>query len=366
MKKFKKLSAMVLSLATVMSLSVNALPVMASDFTDELRNADIYDEDGILDDDKLNDYIEDSYKEENSGDVIHLHENLKIFVYDKANNAYIYNSKYCNKECTDKDGNIYYTTFEPSDFVFTDFGVQLTLAETNKDGDEIIEKVISWNTADEPIKSIELNCDIKPGESKYFQIFIDDMPEDYLSDFNDWKLDPHCSCFAPLLELNEERQAFNDFQEKRYPGYKMVQELYVPIYNYKKYGYFMSGNYDLSSMFPDTKYDDSVNTGLLETTPVTTSENDNASLADDTTTTTTITDVPFDSMQLPEPTLSGDADCDGKVNINDAVFVMQYIANPDKYQLSEQGKVNADIDGNGLTLGDAVTIQEMAASHLYD
>ena len=66
-----------------------------------------------------------------------------------------------------------------------------------------------------------------------------------------------------------------------------------------------------------------------------------------------------------EPTLSGDADCDSKVNINDAVFVMQSIANPDKYQLSWQGKANADIDGNGITLSDAVTIQEMAASHLY-
>ena len=69
---------------------------------------------------------------------------------------------------------------------------------------------------------------------------------------------------------------------------------------------------------------------------------------------------------LPEPTLSGDTDCDDKVNINDAVFVMQSIANPDKYQLSWQGKANADIDGNGITLSDAVTIQEMAASHLYD
>lgn len=79
--------------------------------------------------------------------------------------------------------------------------------------------------------------------------------------------------------------------------------------------------------------------------------------------TVNITDV---VNALPEPTLSGDVDCDGKVNINDAVFVMQSIANPDKYQLSWQGKANADIDGNGITLSDAVTIQEMAASHLYD
>ena len=64
--------------------------------------------------------------------------------------------------------------------------------------------------------------------------------------------------------------------------------------------------------------------------------------------------------------LSGDTDCDGKVNINDAILVMQSIANPDKYKISEQGKANADIDGNGITLSDALAIQEMAASHLYD
>lgn len=77
----------------------------------------------------------------------------------------------------------------------------------------------------------------------------------------------------------------------------------------------------------------------------------------------TVTDV---VNTLPEPTLSGDTDCDDKVNINDAVLVMQSIANPDKYKISEQGKANADIDGNGITLSDAIAIQEMAASHLYD
>ncbi|MDE7138001.1 MAG: hypothetical protein K2O29_06035 [Ruminococcus sp.] len=41
---------------------------------------------------------------------------------------------------------------------------------------------------------------------------------------------------------------------------------------------------------------------------------------------------------LPEPMLSGYTDCDGKVNINDAILVIQSIANPDKYQISWQGK----------------------------
>ncbi|MDE5770614.1 MAG: dockerin type I repeat-containing protein [Ruminococcus sp.] len=72
--------------------------------------------------------------------------------------------------------------------------------------------------------------------------------------------------------------------------------------------------------------------------------------------------------ELPEPTLLGDTDCNGSVNINDAILVMQSIANPDKYQLSWQGKANADVvgDGNGITISDAIAIQEIAATHEYD
>lgn len=66
--------------------------------------------------------------------------------------------------------------------------------------------------------------------------------------------------------------------------------------------------------------------------------------------------------------LSGDADCDNRVTINDAVLIMQSIANPDKYQLTEQGIVNADVfgDGDGVTISDATAIMEMVASHMYE
>ncbi|MDE5770878.1 MAG: hypothetical protein K2I06_04485 [Ruminococcus sp.] len=55
----------------------------------------------------------------------------------------------------------------------------------------------------------------------------------------------------------------------------------------------------------------------------------------------------------------GDADCDGKVSINDAVLVMQSIANPDKYKLTNIGKMTADVvdKGNGITNADALAIQ---------
>ncbi|MDE6502255.1 MAG: dockerin type I repeat-containing protein [Ruminococcus sp.] len=74
---------------------------------------------------------------------------------------------------------------------------------------------------------------------------------------------------------------------------------------------------------------------------------------------TEITDV---ENELPEPTLLGDANEDGVVNISDAVLIMQSISNPTEYQLSIQGMANADVvDNDGVTLLDALRIQEMSA-----
>ena len=56
--------------------------------------------------------------------------------------------------------------------------------------------------------------------------------------------------------------------------------------------------------------------------------------------------------------MKGDANCDGEVNMGDAVLIMQTLANPDKYKLTEKGKVNADMDGDGITNADALAIQK--------
>ena len=63
----------------------------------------------------------------------------------------------------------------------------------------------------------------------------------------------------------------------------------------------------------------------------------------------------------------GDANCDGQVDMADAVLIMQALANPNKYgldgtaevHLTEQGKANADMEGDGLTVGDAQAIQKI-------
>lgn len=62
---------------------------------------------------------------------------------------------------------------------------------------------------------------------------------------------------------------------------------------------------------------------------------------------------------------NGDANCDGDVDMSDVVLIMQALANPNKYgtegtaehHLTEQGKLNGDMNGDGLTVGDAQAIQ---------
>lgn len=73
-----------------------------------------------------------------------------------------------------------------------------------------------------------------------------------------------------------------------------------------------------------------------------------------------ITDV---ENALPEKTLDGDANEDGKVDIADASAIIQHIGNPAKYGLTIQGMANADCynTGDGVTGMDAIAIQKLEA-----
>ncbi len=64
-----------------------------------------------------------------------------------------------------------------------------------------------------------------------------------------------------------------------------------------------------------------------------------------------------------ESTILGDVNNDGKATVADAVAILQYIANKDKYGLSEQALDNADVyeRGDGVTARDALTIQYLDA-----
>ena len=80
------------------------------------------------------------------------------------------------------------------------------------------------------------------------------------------------------------------------------------------------------------------------------------------TTTTTVTTTGGD-----KDAAYGDANCDGTVELADAILIMQSLANPNKYTITEQGRINGDVDKTtkGLTSGDALRIQEFLL-HIID
>ncbi|MBP7185307.1 MAG: glycoside hydrolase family 9 protein [Ruminococcus sp.] len=59
-------------------------------------------------------------------------------------------------------------------------------------------------------------------------------------------------------------------------------------------------------------------------------------------------------------TLWGDANCDKTVDVSDAVIIMQSLANPSKYKLTDEGSANGDVNknGDGITGADALSIQK--------
>ncbi len=70
--------------------------------------------------------------------------------------------------------------------------------------------------------------------------------------------------------------------------------------------------------------------------------------------------VPVLAVQTDDVNVAyGDANEDGEVNISDSVLIMQAIANPEEFSLTEQGKNNADVykRGDGVTNSDALIIQ---------
>ena len=63
----------------------------------------------------------------------------------------------------------------------------------------------------------------------------------------------------------------------------------------------------------------------------------------------------------PSNKAAGDSNCDGTVNLADSVFILQALANPKAYVLTDQGRINADVtgDNDGVTGKDALFIQQV-------
>ncbi|MBR2283270.1 MAG: 1,4-beta-glucanase [Ruminococcus sp.] len=77
------------------------------------------------------------------------------------------------------------------------------------------------------------------------------------------------------------------------------------------------------------------------------------------------TEPPVTTTGASGKTMYGDANEDTKVNMADAVAVLQSLANSTKYPLTAQGAINADCDGSvGLTGTDAITILRVESGEI--
>lgn len=100
-----------------------------------------------------------------------------------------------------------------------------------------------------------------------------------------------------------------------------------------------------------------------EKPPVITSTTTTATTTTSKSTTTTTT-----TTKKPGTLVYGDANCDGAVDMSDAVIIMQALAAPNKYgpngsdshHITEQGRLNGDVDlsSAGITSNDALRIQQ--------
>lgn len=77
------------------------------------------------------------------------------------------------------------------------------------------------------------------------------------------------------------------------------------------------------------------------------------------TTTTTATTTTTESATVSDPIVYGDVNCDGEITVADAVVIMMYLYDMDKFPLTPKGMINADCynAGDGITMDDALAIQ---------
>lgn len=101
--------------------------------------------------------------------------------------------------------------------------------------------------------------------------------------------------------------------------------------------------------------------------PTTTTVTTTKAITTTTKATTAATTAPVTTTEALKVTKWGDANEDGSVDLADATAIIQSIGNPDKYALSEQGALNANIvanDSSSVTGVDAMLIQRMEAGQI--
>ena len=81
-----------------------------------------------------------------------------------------------------------------------------------------------------------------------------------------------------------------------------------------------------------------------------------------TTTTTTTTTEPVTTPAPAQVTKRGDATCDGKVDVSDAVLICRFVVADQNANITDTGRANADCDKDGgITMDDATMILKYIA-----
>ncbi|MDE6093037.1 MAG: DUF5620 domain-containing protein, partial [Ruminococcus sp.] len=142
-----------------------------------------------------------------------------------------------------------------------------------------------------------------------------------------------------------------------YFGYYYGAEDAITIDNIEIY-------YDVATTTTTTSKTTTTSTTTSTSKPTTTTTTTKATTTTTTSTPSTTTTAPT----TPKVTKWGDANIDGKVNISDAVLIMQSIANPEEFTVTDQGKLNGDVidNGKGLTNLDALAIQYVEIKTITD
>lgn len=119
---------------------------------------------------------------------------------------------------------------------------------------------------------------------------------------------------------------------------------------------------------PDTPKTTTTTASATTTTTTASATTTTVTETTETTTTTVTTSTTTTSSDIIGDVIWGDANCDGGVDLADAVLIMQSLANPNRYgvtgtdtnHITEKGIAQADVDisAKGITSNDALKIQD--------
>ncbi|MCR4889378.1 MAG: CotH kinase family protein [Ruminococcus sp.] len=127
-----------------------------------------------------------------------------------------------------------------------------------------------------------------------------------------------------------------------------------------------AGDVKIKAVYSGSPADPKEPAETTTTAPAETATTTSSALAETTTTVTTTVSATPATKPVNGNVNYGDANEDGKTSVADAVAILQALSNKDKYGLSDQGKLNADVfnPGDGITGNDALTIQKYDAGLL--